>query len=127
MSLCTYGSAKSCIPPSNSPEQLLWCHPLRGDYLRFQAIRVQFGILVALVVVVMSDLLPPPFIDRTAARDALSLAQPTVNSPLCVVLVLTVCVACVSVGYVLGLGDRHVQNILVDCKTAELVHIDLGL
>ncbi|XP_060082468.1 serine-protein kinase ATM-like [Ylistrum balloti] len=31
------------------------------------------------------------------------------------------------VGYILGLGDRHVQNILVDCKTAELVHIDLGV
>ena len=24
------------------------------------------------------------------------------------------------------MGDRHVQNILVDCNTAELVHIDLG-
>lgn len=31
------------------------------------------------------------------------------------------------VGYVVGLGDRHVQNILVDCNTAELVHIDLGV
>ncbi|ESO89357.1 hypothetical protein LOTGIDRAFT_229208 [Lottia gigantea] len=31
------------------------------------------------------------------------------------------------VGYILGLGDRHVQNILVDCNTAELVHIDLGI
>lgn len=31
------------------------------------------------------------------------------------------------VGYILGLGDRHVQNILVDCKSAELVHIDLGV
>ena len=30
------------------------------------------------------------------------------------------------VGYIVGLGDRHVQNILVDCNTAELVHIDLG-
>jgi hypothetical protein len=30
------------------------------------------------------------------------------------------------VGYILGLGDRHVQNILIDCNTAELVHIDLG-
>ncbi len=30
-------------------------------------------------------------------------------------------------GYILGLGDRHVQNILVDCDTAELVHIDLGV
>ncbi|XP_014671561.1 PREDICTED: serine-protein kinase ATM-like [Priapulus caudatus] len=31
------------------------------------------------------------------------------------------------VGYILGLGDRHVQNILVDRNTAELVHIDLGI
>ena len=29
-------------------------------------------------------------------------------------------------GYILGLGDRHVQNILIDTNTAELVHIDLG-
>ena len=33
---------------------------------------------------------------------------------------------CVSVGYILGLGDRHVMNILIDCRTAELIHIDLG-
>ncbi|KAG7478644.1 serine-protein kinase ATM [Solea senegalensis] len=31
------------------------------------------------------------------------------------------------VGYIVGLGDRHVQNILVDEQTAELVHIDLGV
>ena len=31
------------------------------------------------------------------------------------------------VGYILGLGDRHVQNILIDTNTAELVHIDLGV
>ncbi|NWW78521.1 ATM kinase, partial [Climacteris rufus] len=31
------------------------------------------------------------------------------------------------VGYILGLGDRHVQNILIDEQTAELVHIDLGV
>jgi len=31
------------------------------------------------------------------------------------------------VGYILGLGDRHVQNILIDCRTAQLVHIDLGV
>ena len=31
------------------------------------------------------------------------------------------------IGYILGLGDRHVQNILVDKTTAELVHIDLGV
>ena len=30
------------------------------------------------------------------------------------------------VGYIVGLGDRHVQNILIDCNTAELIHIDLG-
>lgn len=26
----------------------------------------------------------------------------------------------------MGLGDRHIQNILIDEQTAELVHIDLG-
>lgn len=31
------------------------------------------------------------------------------------------------VGYILGLGDRHVQNILINCETAQLVHIDLGV
>nr|DBA32689.1 TPA: hypothetical protein GDO54_000462 [Pyxicephalus adspersus] len=31
------------------------------------------------------------------------------------------------VGYIVGLGDRHVQNILIDEDTAELVHIDLGV
>ncbi|KAI8326465.1 hypothetical protein GQ54DRAFT_252851 [Martensiomyces pterosporus] len=30
-------------------------------------------------------------------------------------------------GWVLGIGDRHMQNILVDLTTAELVHIDLGI
>ena len=31
------------------------------------------------------------------------------------------------VGYIVGLGDRHVQNILVDTQTAEIIHIDLGV
>jgi len=31
------------------------------------------------------------------------------------------------VGYILGLGDRHVQNILIDRHTAELIHIDFGV
>ncbi|KAE8627562.1 hypothetical protein XENTR_v10007047 [Xenopus tropicalis] len=31
------------------------------------------------------------------------------------------------VGYIVGLGDRHVQNILIDEESAELVHIDLGV
>ncbi|KAF3847994.1 hypothetical protein F7725_021022 [Dissostichus mawsoni] len=31
------------------------------------------------------------------------------------------------VGYIVGLGDRHIQNILVDEQTAELVHIDLDI
>jgi len=30
------------------------------------------------------------------------------------------------VGYILGLGDRHVLNILIDKTTAEMIHIDLG-
>ncbi|KAJ2795307.1 Serine/threonine-protein kinase tel1, partial [Coemansia guatemalensis] len=30
-------------------------------------------------------------------------------------------------GWVLGIGDRHLQNILVDHRSAELVHIDLGI
>ncbi|XP_069747371.1 serine-protein kinase ATM isoform X3 [Narcine bancroftii] len=29
--------------------------------------------------------------------------------------------------YIVGLGDRHVQNILIDEESAELVHIDLGV
>lgn len=31
------------------------------------------------------------------------------------------------VGYILGLGDRHLSNILIDETTAELIHIDLGI
>lgn len=31
------------------------------------------------------------------------------------------------VGYIVGLGDRHSMNILVDQATAEVVHIDLGV
>ena len=31
------------------------------------------------------------------------------------------------VGYMLGLGDRHCQNIMLDEKTGEVVHIDLGV
>lgn len=31
------------------------------------------------------------------------------------------------VGYVLGLGDRHANNILMDRKRGDLVHIDLGI
>lgn len=31
------------------------------------------------------------------------------------------------VGYILGIGDRHVSNILIDKTTAELVHIDFGM
>ena len=34
---------------------------------------------------------------------------------------------CSMAGYVIGLGDRHVNNILLDEKTAEVVHIDLGI
>jgi len=31
------------------------------------------------------------------------------------------------VGHVLGLGDRHTSNILLDSSTGEIVHIDLGI
>lgn len=31
------------------------------------------------------------------------------------------------VGYVVGLGDRHIQNILIDTNNADVVHIDLGI
>ncbi|KPJ15116.1 Serine/threonine-protein kinase ATM [Papilio machaon] len=31
------------------------------------------------------------------------------------------------VGYILGLGDRHVHNILIDETTGEVVHIDFGI
>lgn len=31
------------------------------------------------------------------------------------------------VGFILGLGDRHLSNILVDVDTAEVVHIDFGV
>ncbi|EJD46611.1 hypothetical protein AURDEDRAFT_184314 [Auricularia subglabra TFB-10046 SS5] len=31
------------------------------------------------------------------------------------------------IGHVLGLGDRHVSNILIDKTTGDLVHIDLGI
>lgn len=30
-------------------------------------------------------------------------------------------------GYILGIGDRHTQNILIDIKTAEVIHIDFGI
>lgn len=31
------------------------------------------------------------------------------------------------IGYILGLGDRHCNNILLDTKSGEVVHIDLGI
>jgi phosphatidylinositol kinase/protein kinase (PI-3 family) len=30
------------------------------------------------------------------------------------------------IGYILGIGDRHTVNILVDKSTAEVIHIDFG-
>ena len=30
-------------------------------------------------------------------------------------------------GHIVGLGDRHVQTILVDKATSEMIHIDLGV
>lgn len=31
------------------------------------------------------------------------------------------------VGHILGLGDRHLNNLLVDSSTGEVIHIDLGI
>lgn len=31
------------------------------------------------------------------------------------------------IGYIMGIGDRHVQNILIDKTTAEVIHIDFGI
>ncbi len=31
------------------------------------------------------------------------------------------------VGYIMGIGDRHAHNILLDMQTAECIHIDLGV
>lgn len=31
------------------------------------------------------------------------------------------------IGYILGIGDRHISNILIDTSTAELIHIDFGI
>lgn len=31
------------------------------------------------------------------------------------------------VGYIVGLGDRHLRNILIDDETGELIHIDFGI
>lgn len=30
-------------------------------------------------------------------------------------------------GYIIGLGDRHGSNVLLDAATAEVLHIDLGI
>lgn len=31
------------------------------------------------------------------------------------------------IGYILGIGDRHINNILIDLQTAELIHVDFGV
>eukprot|EP00914_Ancora_sagittata_P028163 GHVO01055391.1.p1 GENE.GHVO01055391.1~~GHVO01055391.1.p1 ORF type:complete len:208 (-),score=24.35 GHVO01055391.1:90-713(-) len=40
---------------------------------------------------------------------------------------LSINVSNFTVGYILGLGDRHLQNILIDESSAEMIHIDLGI
>lgn len=36
------------------------------------------------------------------------------------------CAVMSMVGYILGLGDRHTENILFDCTTGGLVHVDFS-
>lgn len=31
------------------------------------------------------------------------------------------------IGYIIGLGDRHLDNVLVDLNTGEVVHIDYNV
>lgn len=31
------------------------------------------------------------------------------------------------IGYIIGLGDRHLDNVLVDLQTGEIVHIDYNI
>ena len=31
------------------------------------------------------------------------------------------------IGYILGLGDRHLDNVLIDLSTGEVVHIDYNV
>lgn len=49
-----------------------------------------------------------------------------IKSQVCLISVIQRILFCTTVGYIVGLGDRHIQNILIDEQTAELVHIDLG-
>ena len=57
-----------------------------------------------------TDVFPQP--DRWAAAKAAYARSTATNS---------------MVGYVAGIGDRHVQNILLDTVTGEAVHIDFGI
>lgn len=34
---------------------------------------------------------------------------------------------CLQLGYLLGLGDRHLDNILLDTRSGEVVHIDYNI
>ena len=31
------------------------------------------------------------------------------------------------IGYIIGLGDRHLDNLLVDLKSGEVIHIDYNV
>jgi len=48
-------------------------------------------------------------------------------SPCCTFHCCCACLTVVVVGYILGLGDRHVSNILLDLITGEVIHIDFGM
>lgn len=65
---------------------------------------------------------------RSVATSSIGTGCPAgaVRSRLICELFLSLICFVFTVGYIVGLGDRHIQNILIDEQTAELVHIDLG-
>ena len=70
---------------------------------------------------------PPQWFERRLTYTR-SVAASSIGVCVCVcVCVHLLTILFTAVGYIVGLGDRHVQNILIDTNSAELIHIDLGM